>query len=142
MAELIDWPVSGAARLVHAAAGVDPADRLELVRRGVAGLTTAAESDRVQLLGTDVAYLNERPELLPSTEAENDRIRSLLRVGPLPEGIAPSDREVLARLAELAESVTDTAVLRFAGDRDWGLAVGAFERVALVRGLTDRASAT
>ena len=141
VAGLIDWPVSGAGRLVRAAVEVDPTDHLEIVGRGVAELLGAAASDPVQLLGPDVAYLNEHPELSATTPAEDEQIRFALQVGPLPDDIAEGDRIVLERLAAHTVSITHTAVLRFAGDRRWGLAVGDFERVALVRRLTQPRSA-
>jgi hypothetical protein len=137
VAELIDWPVSGAARLVRSASGLDPADRRELVARGVAELLTGGGEGSAQLLGAEVAYLNERPELTAASTAQDEEIRAALRLGPLPEGIADTDREVLAQLAVQSESIAHTAILRFAGNRAWGLAVGAFERVAVVRRQTD-----
>lgn len=137
VAELIDWPVSGAARLVRAAAAVDPLDRREIVGRGVAELFAASRTRPVELLGTEAAYLNERPTLEPATPAENEEIRRVLRVGPLPAEITETDRAFLEHLVKQSVSITDTAVLRFAGNHAWGLAVGAFDRVAVARGLTD-----
>jgi len=131
----INWPVSGVALLVRSAALLDDTERADVVGRGVSELLAGGRpgADPLLLLGTLAAYLEEGPALAAPRPDQDARIRAELCPGPLPGSIAEADRHTLQRLADQACSVTRTAVLRLGGHRDVGLAVGAYERVALIR---------
>ncbi len=133
MYELVDWGVTGAARMARAMAGLDEPRRSELARQGVEELRGEPREVFSYRLAALASRLEAADPIRPATPDELEAIEGELAVPPVPDG---TDAEVAATLDEMrtrAELITEAAVAERPGRPPIRLAVmGTTGKVALV----------
>jgi hypothetical protein len=133
MYELVDWGVTGAARMARAMAGLEEPRRSELARQGIGELNGEPREALSSRLASLASRLETADPLRPATPDELEEIRSELSVPPVPDG---TDADVAAALAEIrkrAESITEAALADRRGRSQVRLAVlGDTGKIALV----------
>ena len=114
-AALVDWPVSGVARMVRALADAEPGDRARLARRGLTGLRSEGVSEPIPLswlalcVGADVCAE-------PATADQVTAGRASLDAPDLPKEVDNETRTSLIAIASRARGVQEVYSLR-CGDR-------------------------
>ncbi len=122
---LIDWPVSGAGGLVRNLHELDPGERMQAAKAGLANLLSEGSAEGGSFpLGSAVMRLAENPQERPATGPERRAALTALMVPALPPEIDPATAAALRDLAGRASSITDVHVVEY--DRRRSLALGVF----------------
>ena len=133
MYDLVDWGVTGAARMARAMAGLEEPRRSELARQGIGELNGEPREALSSRLASLASRLETADPLRPATPDELDEIRSELAVPPVPDG---TDADVAAALVEIrkrSDLIAEAALADRRGRPQVRLAVvGNTGKVALV----------
>jgi hypothetical protein len=87
MYELVDWGVTGAARMARALHDVEPADRADLSAEGLRELRGQPEDAFGYRLGKLALRLDAVSRIRPATESETSAVLDGFAVPAVPEGV-------------------------------------------------------
>jgi hypothetical protein len=107
---MIDWPASGVANLVRALWDVDPLDRREAARTGLANLRTEGVTTPLSLSWL-APCLSSSPGLRPARAEERAQVFGLLRVPRLPPEIEDACAREIDELAGRLDPESDVLEL-------------------------------
>lgn len=132
---LVDWPVSGAGGLVRSLHDLDPGDRMDAAKVGLANLLSeGSPEDGSFPLGSTVTRLAEGPQVRPATGQERRAALTALEIPALPPEIDLTTAAALGELAIRTSSITDVHVVTYATRLTLGLGIiPGQERLAIVR---------
>jgi len=121
LCRLVDWPLSGVARMVRALHQVDEGDRRRVVARGLAELGGVAPHDAtVAALSTRLAAVSGTR---PASPAEQATALETIRPPAPPPGLTPARARQLARLAERTRAVTEVWIAEHPSGRHLPIAI-------------------
>jgi hypothetical protein len=108
--DLVDWGVTGAARMVRSMSSLEEPRRSELARQGIVelhGEPREALSHRLASLATRIETAGP---LRPASPDELEAIRSELAVPPVPDGTEADVAATIDEIRERAELIGEAAV--------------------------------
>ena len=114
MYDLVDWGVTGAARMVRAMARLEEPRRSELARQGVGELHGQPREAFSYRLASLASRLEAAHPLRPATPAELETIGAELAVRPVPDGTDAGVAVAIDEIRRRADLITEAAV----ADRD------------------------
>jgi hypothetical protein len=115
MYELVDWGVTGAARMARALHDVEPADRANLAAEGLRELRGQPEDAFGYRLGKLALRLDAVSRIRPATESETSAMLDSLAVPAVPAGVPPQVESFLEATGRTVSGISEVTILELPG---------------------------